>query len=192
MKALLFVNVVLAATAWSTAVSAAAPRREGCLEPGAIVAGLKTLRDADWAAITNVRIQAIWPPPVMPIECTETSCSTMARESRIINGEIECEEVFGFDVESRTDAVATEHLDSVTIHYTVRDRPEIVSIAKSFATAIGVPAADVKTIGEAGYRPLRWTGRSSKAGPGVLDLRLMHLRSGWYLFFSIARPPLQR
>jgi len=166
-------------------VARAAPGRPaGCTDPRVIVASLEKLRSIDWSEVTPTRVQEIWTPPIRGLECTEQACSSMVREGRIINGEIECADVFAFDTESPHDGPVRQYLHSVTIHYTAARRPEIVSIAKSFAAAVGLPAAQTKDIGASDVQPFQWKRAGPAEGTSVLDLRLTRIGAGWSLFFD--------
>jgi len=151
------------------------------------VASLEELRGTNWSEITPSRIQEIWPGPVRGLECTDEACSSIVREGRIINGEIECADVFDFNTEPTHGAAGKEQLRSVTIHYTAKSRREIVSIAKSFAGAVGLPATSVNAIGESSVQPFQWNSEDSKEKMSVLDLRLTRVGTGWRLFFSYLR-----
>jgi hypothetical protein len=188
MKAILLLGLFSTATSYSGAGQEQPKPLAGCPAPQVIAASLEKLRDSDWSEVTPIRIQEIWPGPVRPLECkSATSCSSLARTGRIIDGEIECEDVFSFD-ESAGRPFEKEQLQSVTIHYTAGTRGEIVTVARLLASAAGVPSAIVRTIGPntpSGLQHLRW--QDADGETSSINLQLDRLQGKWKLFLVYTR-----
>jgi hypothetical protein len=168
----------------------AEPRLEGCPAPAAIAAGLRALRDMDWRDVSVARVQKMWPTPIRALECEDAkACSSMIHEGRIINNEIECAEVFNFDITRNEDGTADEHLRGITIHYTTATRTVSVAVAREFSTAIGLSASDTSTVGRENNQWFRWETDPHRKLPAALDLRWLRIRGNWYFFFAFGREP---
>jgi hypothetical protein len=158
----------------------------GCSEPATVVSALKKLRDSDWKQVTPDRILEIWPHPIRPLDCeSEQICRSWIREGRIIGGDVECADVFEFDKQVPASTAPTKQfLREIIIHYTAKDRRDIVALEKSFAIAIGTPAQYVEGLGTSNVDALQWEAKGFEPG---LHVQVTPVKTKWNLFFSYSR-----
>jgi hypothetical protein len=159
---------------------------DGCLDPDAITAALKELGRAKPQSVNPDYIQKMWPAPIRPLECEDaTTCKLWVREGRIINGELECVDVFEFD-SIPEHSPHQQELTSVTIHYIADSRSDIIALAKSLATSIDVPQKELNSIGDRDVESLKW--KDADRHPGMdtvgLNINLTPAGSRWRLFFA--------
>lgn len=107
----------------------------------------------------------------------------MVHEGRIIDGHVECAEVFDLSLTRNEEGKETERLSDVVVHYTASTRSETVSAARSLSIALGLAASEATTIGRADQQQFQWNVDHELVS---LDLRWTRLGDNWNLYLSSA------
>ena len=181
---LIFVSVVLPISLDGRSTN----QLEGCPDPATLAAGLEKLRASNWSDISVAQLQRVWPTRLRPVQCDDgNNCSAMAHEGRTIDGEFECAEVFDFATGRNENGTERQRLEGIVIHYTARNREQSISAAKVFSGALGLPAADILTVGRADQQHFQWKDKTLSGQLLVLDLRWTRLGPNWNLYLASAR-----
>lgn len=151
-----FTIAILFAVATSLASIQTPARLIGCPDSASIAAGLAKVRDAGWGTVNRKQLETIWPTKLDALDCDSEACTSVWSMGRIIRGDCECCEIFVFDVKHEGNFKHEGSLSSFVIHYTVREGQDAVSIARGFAVAAGLPAAESGSIGLKEPQHLQW------------------------------------
>ena len=145
---------------------------EGCPNPTSVAMGLAKLRESDWRQLSLDRLRSIWPTTLVGKDCDEGGCRGVWSPDRVIEGQCQCCAVFLFKTHGTSTQPRTEWLDNIVINFATPDRSALVSIAQSFAKALGFADADWNSMtSERGLDLMReTTGRNGE------DLSLLRLQ----------------
>lgn len=181
--------LLVAITTWLVASSGSATTHlEGCVEPSEIAKALTTLAARDWREVSLGELRQVWPTELAGLNCDSDVCHSVWSKDRIISGHCECCATFSFKVQGGTTGPRQEQLDEVIINYSAMQREQIVAIAKAFAVASGLRAADVARVGRDGVQNFHWTSKKGKDQElSGVELRINHEGSLWELYFNWGR-----
>jgi hypothetical protein len=129
---------------------------EGCAGPEALRTALANLHKLDWRVASLNQVSSAWPSELAEKECDPSGCREVWAQDRIIHGMSECCAVFDFSVQGTPSAPRTEWLGNLIVRYSVTQRMRAVELAKSFAEALGLDAADARQIGVADVVNFDW------------------------------------
>ncbi len=135
-------------------------RLEGCPDPTVIAKALAEIAQMRWHDLSRERVREIWPTelsnyfdPHLRIDLAK-SCATVATcltdiwsDGRVIGGQRQCGEKFGFATDRKQDGSTTEGLRAIEISYSARTRKEVVEVARTLGRAVGLPDVKTATIG---------------------------------------------
>ena len=162
-------------------------RLEGCVDPKIIAAVLNEMRQENTRPISMEQFRAMWPTEMDDAEVNPpANHRSLQSEDRILKGHCQCCEVFEFNVRREGRATLLE-LHSVTINYSARRRGTLVEMANLFGRAVGLGAADLKTVGAESSQGYQWEkikGKERRAY--VIDLRFTREDGLWKMYFSTA------
>lgn len=165
---------------------------KGCAEPSGLAGTLGILRQNDWHEMSIAWIEAKWPFALEALwDGSQRDHRLLESQSRIIRGHCECCEIFNFDITTDDRGKKTEHLQSVTIHYSTRERATAVRVASDFAKALGLANNEADTIGRGSAQNFQWAD-SSKRVLNALELRFAQKEDIWEIFLAISRDYVSR
>ncbi len=142
----------------------AAERLEGCSDPAVLATGLKTLREKGWANVSIDYLLNTWPTMLRALDRGPNGWDSVVSEDRIIKGEMECGELFYFDLTLTPDGTVNERLDYITVRYTGRTREQTEQAAKLLSRAIGLTEGQTASLGRDADQSFGW-GTTSSGGP---------------------------
>ncbi len=160
-------------------------RLEGCVEPKTIAAVLGGLRPDNPRPLTVERLREMWPTYPVDAQVVSSDDSRFFKsDDRILGGHCECCETFGFKV-VREGAAAPRELHNVIVNYSARRRAALVETASLFARALGLGAADLKTVGAEDWQDFRWEKyKGEERRLYAIDLRFAREAGLWKMYFS--------
>lgn len=167
-----------------------ANRLEGCVDPQLLATGVGRLSDKNWNDVSSKDLVSSWPTHLESGCGDGPSPATIVGRDRVILGQIECGEVFDFDV-VHTDGNETGHLRTITLHYTVSNKQEGASIAKLLAKAFGVSSSEIASIGSEDQQQFQRQDKATNVLV-VVDLRLKQIGTKWSLFVATSHFPLDK
>ena len=119
---------------------------KGCLDPAPVAKTLAEIGQMRWRDLSVERAREIWPTKLSDYESRERLTSIRS-EGRVISDHRVCGEYLAFTVDRKENGSATERLRSIDIWYSAPTRKELVTVARAFARATGLPDAKIATIG---------------------------------------------
>jgi hypothetical protein len=163
----------------------------GCPNPDDMSKALKEIGSRDWNEISETTLSSMWPTEVSPIDCNAGACQTLGRNERIINNECECCELFHFKIERDSDGrLIKEQMKDVIINYAATNKDEILSAAKQFARALGLPDTDAATIGREPRKQFDWKIGSGHNEIALMTVQVTHQQKMWNLYLFFGHEPL--
>jgi hypothetical protein len=179
--------VVIILSAVGPGFAAASSRLEGCEDPSAIASGLRELEGKDWRAISLPVLQKMWPTEVRALDCHDGEyCTSGWSQDRIIRGVCECCELFNFSALPSDGRSVAEQLDNIVIHYSASTRAEVVTGARAFAAALGMPEAKLTLLGGSDSEDFTWKEEERHVFSG-LNVRFSRRGSNWKVYFNFSR-----
>jgi len=184
MKSRVQLEIILVLVACGSSV-ASESRLVGCPNPDAIATAMSKLEQTDWHELTSTQVRAIWPENLNSVPCErDKGCRMLGSNGRIIENHCECCEVFDFDL--KHDADDTDELRNIIIHYSARDRQEVVGVAKKIARAVGLPDSKLATVGKNRIQKYEWQNSKGRATETDLELQFTRLGAVWEVYLALA------
>jgi hypothetical protein len=119
----------------------------GCPYPELVANSLNKIEQADWQNLSVDRVMSDWPVQFDELTCKdEHPCRILVSKERVIKGHCECCEAFVFDVESDKNGKPKEKLVNVIIHYSSRNREELLLDAMRILSGAGLPDAKIRLL----------------------------------------------
>jgi hypothetical protein len=183
--------VVIVAALFISAARSGSSRPVGCADPDVMRKALKGISDSDWNAISETNLQSMWPTEISPADCNAGACQTLSHEGRVIDNNCECCELFHFQIDREDKAASIkERLHTIVIHYSVANGDEILTVARSFARAVGLSDADSATIKRETRQSFDWdVDRGKQKEIASLEVEITHQRQMWHVYLSLSRYP---
>jgi hypothetical protein len=178
---------LLLALAVSVSGQSSAGRLEGCPDPNLLAKALKLVSESDWNEMSFARLASDWPAKLRGAECESDACTEVIHEGRIIEGTIECEEVFNLDIHRGSNGSPKEELHSVVLHYTGNTKEETILAAKIFARAAGVAEKDASTIGTSPVQYFNWKDDHPMPISYDAELQLIPVGARWKIFLVFVK-----
>ena len=183
LSALLYVMFVLTPVVCS---AQQAGRLEGCVEPEIITTVLGEMRQENSRRISLEQFRAMWPTELVGAEVNPPPDSLSLRsKDRILKGHCQCCETFMFNVRQGGGATPLQ-LRGVTVNYSARGRATLVEMSRRFARAVGLGAADLKTVGAQQWQNYQWEVKGEERRAYLIDLRFTREDGLWKMFFRTA------
>lgn len=184
LRAVLFMSMALA-----PAVCAARQggRLEGCVAPRVIATVLGELRPEKSRPLSVAQFRAMWPTELSAADVKSTDNSLFFQsDDRVLRSRCQCCESFKFRAGQEGWGGPLE-LQGVTVNYSARRRGALAEMAQLFARAVGLGAAELKTVGAEGSQNYQWDKfRGEERRRYVIELRFTRERGLWEMFFSTA------
>jgi hypothetical protein len=164
---------------------ASGSRLERFPDPDAIANGLSKLEQSDWQGLSSAEVRAIWPTGLTNVACeSERGCRIFGSSGRIIEGHCECCETFDFAV--KHDAADGDELQNIIIHYSAREREEVVGVARKLAKAVGLPDSKLAEVGKSKSQRFHWESSQGSATDRDLELQFGRVGKVWQAEFAFA------
>jgi hypothetical protein len=163
---------------------------EGCLDPTKIANGLRTFQEVGWPNLTVERVRDIWPTGLRRISC-EPNCVSLASYGRVIKGEVQCSESFGFEAIQGADRSLNTQLSSLGIKYTAFRHRDLASVVKTLMRGLRM-GDDVEALTFGSTQHLTW--KIGAAEPSSCGIRIQYWRRKglWHLLFDLSCGPDRR
>ena len=169
----------------------ATPRLEGCADAPEIAKALAKLEEKDWQEVSLAQLRPIWPTELVGLSCDSDVCHSVWSKDRIIGGHCQCCATFSFKVQAGENGPRNAQLDEVIINYAALQREEIVAIAKAFAKASGLGAADLATVGRDSVQNFHWSSlRGKHQELSGIEVRISREGRVWELYLNWGRNPI--
>jgi hypothetical protein len=182
LKAVLFMSMVL-----TPAVCPAQQegRLEGCVDPQIIATVLGELRPENSRPLSVEQFRAMWPTELATADVKSTDNSLFFRsDDRILSNRCQCCESFRFKARQEGWAGPLV-MQGVTVNYSARRRGTLAETAQLFARAVGLGAADLKTVGAEELQNYQWEKfKGEERRLYVIELRFTREEGLWKMFFS--------
>jgi hypothetical protein len=185
MKTVSHLGIIFLILAGYGSSLASGSRLEGCPDPDAIANGLSKLEHTDWQELSSAQVRAIWPTSLISVACeSEKGCRMFGSSGRIIEGKCECCETFDFAL--KHDAADQDELKGIIIHYSAPDREEVVSVARKFARAVGLPDSKIAAVGKSKSQKFRWESSRGSSTDRDLELEFTRVSNVWDAYVAFA------
>ncbi len=183
--------VVMVTTLFISPARSGPSRPLGCSDPDVMRKALKGISNRDWNDLSETNLPSLWPMEIRPGDCNAGACQMMLHEGRVIDNDCECCELFHFQIDREGKAASIkERLHSIVIHYSVANSDEILTVARSFARAVGLSDADAATIKRETRQSFDWdVDRGKLKEIASLEVEITHQRQMWHVFLSLSRYP---
>lgn len=178
--------ILLALIALTPVVCSAQKERrlEGCVDPAKIAKVLSGMRRAPLRPISEDQFRARWPVELADIQSEPKTRRTLLSNDRTIRGRFQCVTEFEVDV-SQDGPAAVWKLDGVIINYSAYRRNTLVAMAKLFGRAVGMGAADLKTVGADKSQGYQWETNKGERLLYFIDLHFTREAGLWKMYFLI-------
>jgi len=112
----------------------------------------------------------------------------LVSKERVTKGHSECSEAFVFDVESDKSGKPKEKLVNVIIHYSSRNRAELLTDAMRILSGAGLPDAKIRLLGHETTQRFEWETANGKATlSNLLETTITKVGTNWELYASLSR-----